>query len=103
VQAIRKQKYADPLAAPGEADITAHVDFAAIARVVNVQGPVKQNAFLTGLGLFERSDMLARRHPERAEALRLAARRLTAPEAMGSLFKCLALCPKGFPTLPGFE
>jgi SAM-dependent MidA family methyltransferase len=38
-----------------------------------------------------------------AKNLNLAAWRLTAPEAMGSLFKVLALCPKGFPPLPGFD
>jgi len=103
VQAIRDGKYADPLAEPGQADITAHVDFAAIAARVNAQGPVKQNAFLTALGLFQRSDFLARKHPEMADKLKISAQRLTAPEAMGSLFKCLALCPKGFLTLPGFE
>lgn len=103
VQAIRHGEYADPLAHPGETDITAHVDFAAIARRVHLQGPVKQNAFLTALGLFQRSDLLAQRHPERARDLRLAAQRLTAPEAMGSLFKTIAICPPGTPPLPGFE
>jgi SAM-dependent MidA family methyltransferase len=102
VQAIRDGKYADPLAAPGEADLTAHVDFAAIARTVHTQGPVKQNAFLTALGLYQRSDILAQKHPHKADNLRLAVQRLTAPEAMGSLFKVLAVCPKDFPTLPGF-
>lgn len=102
VQAIRGGKYADPLAAPGEADITAHVDFAAISRAVHTQGPVKQNAFLTALGLYQRSDILAQKHPHKADALKLAVQRLTAPEAMGSLFKVLAVCPENFPTLPGF-
>jgi len=102
VQAIREQKYTDPLAHPGEADLTAHVDFAAIARAVNTQGPVKQNAFLTALGLYQRSDFLAQKHPHMAERLKLAVQRLTAPEAMGSLFKVLAVCPANFPTLPGF-
>jgi SAM-dependent MidA family methyltransferase len=103
VQAIRDGKYADPLAEPGSADITAHVDFAALARAAHVQGPVKQNAFLTSLGLFQRTDVLAQKNPQNAEKLRLAARRLTAPEAMGSLFKVMAVCPPGFPALPGFE
>jgi SAM-dependent MidA family methyltransferase len=102
VQAIREGKYADPLAAPGEADLTAHVDFAAIARAVHTQGPVKQNAFLTALGLYQRSDILAQKHPHKAEDLKLAVQRLTAPEAMGSLFKVLAVCPENLPTLPGF-
>jgi SAM-dependent MidA family methyltransferase len=102
VQAIREQKYADPLAAPGEADLTAHVDFAAIARAVHAQGPVKQNAFLTALGLYQRSNNLAQKHPHMAENLKLAVQRLTAPEAMGSLFKVLAVCPATLPILPGF-
>jgi SAM-dependent MidA family methyltransferase len=103
VQAIRDSKYADPLAEPGTADLTAHVDFAALAQAAHVQGPVKQNAFLTSLGLFQRTDFLASKNPEKAEKLRLAARRLTAPEAMGSLFKVMAVCPEGFQPLPGFK
>lgn len=102
VQAIRAGQYADPLATPGEADLTAHVDFAALARAVHCQGPVKQNAFLTALGLYQRSDILARKHPEKTTDLKLAVQRLTAPEAMGSLFKVLAVCPAHFPLLPGF-
>jgi NADH dehydrogenase [ubiquinone] 1 alpha subcomplex assembly factor 7 len=69
----------------------------------DVQGPVKQNAFLTALGLHQRTDILATRSPAAAEKLRLAARRLTAPEAMGSLFKAMTICPKGLLALPGFE
>lgn len=102
VQAIHNGQYANPLANPGSADITAHVDFAAIARTVHCQGPVKQNSFLTALGLYQRSDALARKNPHKADALRLAVQRLTAPEAMGSLFKVVAVCPEHFPTLPGF-
>jgi SAM-dependent MidA family methyltransferase len=108
VQAIRAGKYADPLAEPGTADITAHVDFSALARAARaagaqVHGPVKQNAFLTALGLFQRTNMLATRSRQSGEKIRLAAERLTAPEAMGSLFKAMAICPKGLPPLPGFE
>jgi SAM-dependent MidA family methyltransferase len=102
VQAIRGGQHADPLADPGSADITAHVDFATIARAVHVQGPVKQNAFLTALGLYQRSDALAQKNPHKADDLKLAVQRLTAPEAMGSLFKVIAVCPEDFPTLPGF-
>jgi SAM-dependent MidA family methyltransferase len=107
VQAIHAGKYADPLAYPGSADITAHVDFASLAKTArdagaDVQGPVKQNAFLTALGLHQRTDFLCRKHPHMAENLRLAAQRLTAPEAMGSLFKVLAITPEDFPILPGF-
>jgi NADH dehydrogenase [ubiquinone] 1 alpha subcomplex assembly factor 7 len=108
VQAIRHGKYAAPLVDPGSADLTAHVDFqalaaAAVAAGADVQGPVKQNAFLTALGLPIRTSILADKFPHSANNLRLAAQRLTAPEAMGSLFKAMAICPKGFPPLPGFE
>jgi NADH dehydrogenase [ubiquinone] 1 alpha subcomplex assembly factor 7 len=108
VQAIAGGKYANPLLEPGGADLTAHVDFAGLAAAARAaggqaQGPVKQNAFLTALGLPQRTDQLAQKFPPSAEKLRLAARRLTAPEAMGSLFKAMAICPKGFPPLPGFE
>ena len=102
VQAIRNGVFANPLLYPGEADITAHVDFAAIGRAVHTQGPVKQNYFLTALGLYQRSAFLAQLHPEKALNLRLSVQRLTAPEAMGSLFKVLAVCPKHLPPLPGF-
>ncbi|MDR3505933.1 MAG: SAM-dependent methyltransferase [Acidocella sp.] len=102
VQAIRHGEYADPLQYPGEADITAHVDFGAIKAAVHTQGPVKQNAFLTALGLFQRSDILAQRHPDKAQDLKLAVHRLTAPEAMGSLFKAIVVCPESLPGLPGF-
>jgi SAM-dependent MidA family methyltransferase len=108
VQAIRAGQYADPLANPGTADITAHVNFLALTRAAeaagaSTQGPIPQNRFLTALGLFQRTDLLAQKNPARTENLKLAARRLTAPEAMGTLFKAFAICPKNFPTLPGFE
>ena len=103
VQAIRNGAYGEPLGPLGEADLTAHVDFAAIKRAVHAQGPVKQNYFLTSLGLYQRSDRLAQRHPDKALDLRLSVQRLTAPEAMGSLFKALAVCPPDLPPLPGFE
>lgn len=103
VQAIRDGAYADPLADPGTADLTAHVDFDALKRTVHAQGPVKQNHFLTALGLYQRSDKLAQHHPDKALDLRLSVQRLTAPEAMGSLFKVLAVCPPSLPPLPGFE
>jgi SAM-dependent MidA family methyltransferase len=108
VQAISAGQYANPLAEPGTADITAHVDFAALATAARdagaaVHGPIKQNAFLTALGFFQRTDRLAQKNPSMAENLRLAAQRLTAPEAMGSLFKVFAISPPGMAALPGFE
>jgi SAM-dependent MidA family methyltransferase len=109
LQALRDGKPADPLAAPGEADLTAHVDFAALARAAtragaSVYGPLAQGLFLARLGLFQRTDRLARTQPAaRALALIEAARRLAEPDRMGRLFKAVALCHPACPTPPGFE
>ncbi len=109
LQAIRAKRHADPLAVPGRADLTAHVDFAAFAHAardagVTTYGPLPQGVFLTRLGLFQRTDQLARgQPPRRALALVEAARRLAEPNRMGRLFKALALCHPGCPIPPGFE
>ncbi|HET6182766.1 MAG TPA: SAM-dependent methyltransferase [Acetobacteraceae bacterium] len=108
LQAIRAGRPADPLAEPGGTDLTAHVDFAALARAARaagaaVYGPVPQGVFLTRLGLMQRTDRLARTQPP-AKALALidAARRLVEPDRMGRLFKALALTSPGSPAPPGF-
>jgi SAM-dependent MidA family methyltransferase len=109
LQALRDGRPADPLASPGEADLTAHVDFAAFAAAAaaegaGVYGPLAQGLFLARLGLFQRTDRLAQTQPPgRAAALIDAARRLAEPDRMGRLFKVLALCHPGGPPLPGFE
>ncbi len=109
LQAIRDGKPADPLATPGSADLTAHVDFAAFAAAaraagVAVHGPIPQGVFLSRLGLFQRIDRLARdKPPANALALIEAAKRLAEPDRMGRLFKALALCHPACPIPPGFE
>lgn len=107
LQALRQGQPADPLAAPGEADLTAHVDFqafAAAARGAVAYGPLPQGEFLTRLGLFQRSFALARAQtPARASAIIAAANRLAEPAHMGRLFKALALCHPALPCPPGFE
>lgn len=104
LQAIRAHAFADPFADPGEADLTAHVDFAALAQAAGVQayGPVDQGALLEALGLQARARTLAAARPDQAEAVQAAAARLTAPEAMGTLFKALALIGPGWPHPAGF-
>lgn len=106
LQALRDGKPADPLAVAGAADLTSHVDFQALAGVAAgcaVHGPVPQGMFLARLGLFQRSDILARgKPPETAARLLQAARRLAEPDAMGRLFKVLALCHPELPQPPGF-
>ncbi|HVY14575.1 MAG TPA: SAM-dependent methyltransferase [Rhodopila sp.] len=104
LQAIAGKRAADPLADPGHADLTAHVDFSdlagvARARGATVLGPALQGTFLTAWGLPDRTRMLARAQPRHAEALRQAAARLTNPEAMGVLFKVMAITPPRWPDL----
>ncbi|HEX3350836.1 MAG TPA: SAM-dependent methyltransferase [Acetobacteraceae bacterium] len=109
LQALKHGRAADPLDSPGEADLTAHVDFAALAEIArdagaSVRGPVPQGVFLTRLGLFERTGVLARTQPPlRAAALIEAARRLAEPDRMGRLFKAMAICHPDLPSPPGFS
>lgn len=109
LQALRQGQPADPLLDPGDADLTAHVDFPALRDVAlgigaAVHGPTGQGVFLTGLGLFARTERLARgRSPGEARALIDGAHRLAAPERMGRLFKAMALCHPSIVELPGFE
>ncbi|WP_460448937.1 class I SAM-dependent methyltransferase [Alsobacter sp. SYSU BS001988] len=109
LQAVHGHAYADPLAEPGEADLTAHVDFAALGRVARtagavVHGPVTQGAFLRGLGLAERAAALKRgAAPPVAAAVDTAAARLAdGGDGMGELFKVLAFGSAGMGALPGF-
>jgi NADH dehydrogenase [ubiquinone] 1 alpha subcomplex assembly factor 7 len=108
LQALRDGRAADPLSAPGTADLTAHVDFAAFAATARdagaaTHGPIPQGVFLTRLGLFQRTGRLARgMQPARALGLTDAARRLAEPDRMGRLFKALALCSPGCAIPPGF-
>jgi len=108
LQAMRAGQPVDPLTTPGEVDITAHVDFAAFAAAAHAagavaHGPLPQGVFLQRLGFMTRAAMLARHDPGRAQAQLAAAHRLTAPEAMGRLFKALALCDSSLPIPVGFE
>jgi NADH dehydrogenase [ubiquinone] 1 alpha subcomplex assembly factor 7 len=103
-QALQDHRFADPLAAPGEADLTAHVDFAALAAAAapaRVSRMMTQGALLDRLGINARSARLAQSLTgARLAAHQQATRRLTDPAEMGSLFKALALyCdipPAGF-------
>ena len=106
-QALRGHAYADPLAAPGQADLTAHVDFGALA--VAAQGctcsaPTPQGVFLERLGITQRAQMLARGLSGAALDAHVAAhRRLTHPDEMGTLFKVLALAAPGASLPPGVD
>jgi SAM-dependent MidA family methyltransferase len=109
LQAIAAGQPADPLGPPGTADLTAHVDFAAISAAAHAagataHGPVPQGLFLARLGLFQRTNRLARHlPPDRASAMMQAAQRLAEPDRMGRLFKALAISSPDCPPLPGTE
>lgn len=104
-QAMRAHQFVDPVAEPGLADLTAHVDFEAIAAAAApaVAAPLTtQGVFLERLGITPRAQSLATRMRGEALTTHIAAhRRLTHPEEMGTLFKILALTPPDAPILPG--
>ena len=109
-QAVAGHSFTDPLRAPGEADLTAHVDFAALAQSAQIiggriHGPISQRDLLRGLGIDKRAAALKTRAPERAAEIDQALARLTAtgPRGMGELFKALAIADSKLGKLPGFE
>ena len=108
LQALRAHRYADPFEAPGEQDLTAHVDFAALAEAGRKEGVtahpiITQGALLEALGITARAATLGRAAVSRAAEIEAARHRLVAPEQMGQLFKALALTVPGWPTPAGFE
>jgi len=106
LQGVRRHRYADVLEAPGETDLSAHVDFEALAQLARqaglaVQKLATQGEFLTRLGIDQRCAALSAANPDRAEELAGARDRLVGPAQMGELFKafCAAspgLRPEGF-------
>lgn len=107
LQALRAHAPTDPFEAPGRADLTAHVDFEALARAA---APARhsrlttQGVFLERLGITARAQALARGLGKAALETHVAAhQRLTHPAEMGSLFKAMALYPDGYPPPPGLD
>ncbi|MGR3713407.1 MAG: class I SAM-dependent methyltransferase [Shimia sp.] len=104
LQALQDHRSVPPLATPGEADITAHVDFEALAKAAACDHSrlTLQGVFLERLGITQRAQALADRLQGEALNSHVAAhRRLTHPSEMGNLFKVLALFPKDAPPPPG--
>jgi NADH dehydrogenase [ubiquinone] 1 alpha subcomplex assembly factor 7 len=109
LQAVRDHRRHAVLEDPGAADLTAHVDFAALADAARahatVHGPVSQATFLRRLGIEARAETLARGKPaDTVLAIRAALARLIEPSQMGHLFKVMAIArlAEPSPTLPGF-
>ena len=110
-QAMADHAYADPLAEPGEADLTAHVDFSALAAAASrggaaAMGLLTQADMLDRFGLLARAKRLGMRaSPSNRAAIEDAVARLTdrSPRGMGALFKALAFGDPRLGPLPGFE
>ncbi|MEQ8291059.1 MAG: SAM-dependent methyltransferase [Roseovarius sp.] len=105
-QAVKGHEAIDPLAEPGGADLTAHVDFEALARAVPCRYSrlTPQGVFLERLGITARAQALAKGlEGDRLETHIAAHRRLTHPHEMGTLFKVMALTPEGAALPPGLD
>ncbi len=106
-QALKAHQPVDPLAEPGAADLTAHVDFEALALAAAPAMHTRltpQGVFLERLGIAARAEALARNLSGPALETHLAAyQRLTGAEEMGTLFKVMGLYPEGAAPPPGLE
>jgi SAM-dependent MidA family methyltransferase len=108
LQAVAAQQPTTLLGAPGEADISAGVDFAALAAAARIQpvatyGPIRQGEFLVDLGILERADTLRRgRASDRSASVDFDLNRLIASDEMGELFKVMAILPSNAPPPAGF-
>jgi SAM-dependent MidA family methyltransferase len=105
LQALKGHAYQDVLASPGEADLTTHVDFAALAEIARAKGLVtrlaRQGDFLVAMGLLERAGNLgASANDAGREKISRDVERLAGPGEMGDLFKVLAVLPKNAADVP---
>jgi SAM-dependent MidA family methyltransferase len=106
LQAVQDQKHVDIFAAPGQSDLTTHVDFAALVTDLACQHSrlVPQGLFLERLGITQRANTLAEYLTDEALQMHITAhRRLTHPDEMGNLFKVIAFYPTSASTPAGFD
>ena len=108
LQAVLQHGPVDPLDEPGEADLTAHVDFEALGKAAadagaRLHGPVPQGTFLGRLGIGVRAERLKAANPGSAATIDAAHERLTDPGQMGGLFKVLCIADPALPVQAGFE
>lgn len=95
-QAVKNHEYVSVLSHIGEADLTAHVDFEALARIADqagilYAGPVEQGIFLQRLGIAQRAEILSQNASgQQREEIKSACARLCDAEQMGNLFKVMA-------------
>jgi NADH dehydrogenase [ubiquinone] 1 alpha subcomplex assembly factor 7 len=109
LQALSGHEFHDPLLDPGTVDLTAHVDFAALATAAReggaaIHGPIGQGQFLIRLGIETRTDqLLAKATADQATDVRAASSRLIDKQQMGYLFKVMAITPPTAAAPPAFE
>ena len=111
LQAVGGHAFADPLSRPGEIDLTAHVDFEALARAVTTTGavafgPITQRDLLQRLGIAARAAALkTKATPAVAAQIDAALMRLTGPRRteMGALFKAVAFAHRALGAPPAFD
>lgn len=106
-QAVSAHRKVDVLDAPGTADLTAHVDFAMLGEIARRRGlrvqAATQGDWLTQMGIGARAAALSRHAPEQADAIEAARARLVHEDAMGELFKVMAMTAPGWPGGAAFE
>lgn len=108
LQSVRRHAFHAVLDRPGDADLTAHVDFAALVASArnagaHAHGPVAQGVFLERMGIGARAQgLLQRATRDQASSIATAYRRLVHPREMGLMFKVVALVSPDLPPPPGF-
>ena len=108
LQAVRGHRFSYVLDQPGEQDLTAHVDFAALAEAARRGGAkpsrvISQGTWLETLGIGARAMALAAKNPADTERISAARRRLCDEDEMGRLFKVIALTGPDWPDVAGLE
>ncbi|MEO1730492.1 MAG: SAM-dependent methyltransferase, partial [Pseudomonadota bacterium] len=108
LQALKSHKHVDPLSHPGEADITAHVDFERLSQVAEesgaeVMGLQMQGEWLHQMGIETRHEALKRKDPDKVDVIQRQYDRLVRDDQMGTLFKVLGVCGRRWPIGFGFD
>jgi len=107
LQAVKGHRFSDPLSEPGDQDLTAHVDFEALAQATHgtdtiISGPITQGEWLKRLGIDLRAQSLIASNPDKRHDIELAVDRLCGQDQMGELFKVMAIRGSGWPEPAGF-
>ena len=101
LQAVKSHEKRDVFDAPGEMDLTAHVDFVTLDAIARREGSASslttQGAWLVAMGIGLRAQALRKASPSRTEEINAAVARLVQADAMGELFKCLAITARDWP------